>query len=214
MSNYYEVLGVWRDASPSDIEMAAQTLSEHWQAALALHDPIAPDWLQIIEQARQTLLDPETRIAYDQKLVEPHERPVEIFSPGFPWKPYLAALLTVPILLSTFVLVLGAIANADLLTNATELGDSLLVTMIVVSAICFPAALVVLMLSAGVRDAARRLRILERKEVVDPSAMAQVVGEARLSEYADVAVWVTWGSITVVVAMWLWFLALLIGVGI
>lgn len=215
MSNYYEVLGVWRDASHQDIELAAQTLSEHWQAELALHDPLASDWLQIIEQARDTLLDPERRVAYDQQLAAlPHEEAPEIFTPGFPWKPYLAALLTVPILLATFVLVMGAIANSDYLTDATLMGENLIVTMIVVSAISFPCALLVLMLAASVREASRRLTILERKDGVDPSAMARVAGEARLSEYADVAVWVTWGAVLVIVGLWLWFLALLVGIGI
>ena len=139
MSNYYEILGVWRDASPSDIELATQTLFEHWQAQLALHDPIASDWLQIIEQARTTLLDPEARVAYDRQLAAPVEE-APVFSPGFPWRAYLCALLAVPIVLAAFLLLLAGVANSSSLTDSTNFGDALLTTMIVATRLPGPSA--------------------------------------------------------------------------
>ena len=213
MSNYYEILGVWRDASPTDIDLAAETLFEHWRGQLALHDPLASDWLQIIEQSRSTLLDPEARAAYDQQLATPAEE-TEVFAPGFPWRAYLCALLTVPVILSAFVLVLAGIANSAFLTDTTEFGDALLTTMIVASAIAGPCGLIVLMIAARGREAERRLRILETKTGVDPAALAQIEAASRLSEFTDVAVWVTWGAEAVIVAFWVWFVALLVGTGV
>ena len=61
LSNYYEILGVWRDASSGEIEQAAQTANRRYQDALAFGDPHAEEWLQIVKQARETLLEPEAR---------------------------------------------------------------------------------------------------------------------------------------------------------
>ncbi|MGD0272302.1 MAG: hypothetical protein ABSB96_01000 [Gaiellaceae bacterium] len=213
MSNYYEILGVWRDASSSDIDLASQTLFEHWQAQLALRDPLASDWLQIIEQARSTLLDMDARLAYDRLLAAPVEE-TPVFAPGFPWRAYLCALLTVPVILAAFVLVLAGIANSAFLTNSTEFGDTLLTTMIVASAVAAPCGLIVLMIAARGREAERRLRVLETRTGVDPAALAQIEAASRLSEFTDVAVWVTWGAEAVIVAFWVWFVVLLVAVGI
>jgi len=213
MSNYYEILGVWRDASADDIDLAAGTLFEHWQAQLALHDPLAPDWLQIVEQARSTLLDPGARTAYDQQLAAPVEDEDEsVFAPGFPWQAYLCALLAVPVVLAAFILVLGGIANSAFLTNTTDFKDALLTAMIVASAVAGPCALVVLTIAARGRQAQRRLSVLGTQGVVDPAARAQIAAANRLSEFTDVAVWVTWGSVAVIVAFWVWLVVLLLGI--
>lgn len=213
MSNYYEILGVWRDASPQDIELAAQTLSEHWQEALALHDPLASDWLQIVEQARMALLNPETRAVYDEQIAAPEEEAEEIpvVSPGFPWRPYLCALLSVPVLLAGFLLVLAAIANSGNLTDAGSFRDALLTTMIVASAVAFPCGLIVLLLADRGRKEQHRLRLLQlEEEVVDPATRARIEVAGRMSEYTDAAVWVTWGAELVVVALWVWLAVLVV----
>jgi len=50
---------------------------------------------------------------------------------------------------------------------------------------------------------------LERGD--DPLILAQIDATGRLSEYTDVAVWVTWGSDLVVIVMWSWLVVLLVG---
>jgi hypothetical protein len=213
VSNYYEILGVWRDASQADIELSAQTLFEHWQAALALHDPIASDWLQIIEQARNTLIDPPSREAYDRALAAAAEREEEeapVYSPGFPWRPYLCALLAVPVRLATFVLILAVIANSASLTDADAFRDALLTTMLVSSAVAFSCGLVVLVLATQGRREQHRLRVLELEKTAGPAILAQIETAGRLSEYTDVAVWVTWGTELVVTGLWAWFAVLLV----
>jgi hypothetical protein len=216
VSNYYEVLGVWRDASEDDIDLAAQALSDHWKGALALNDPSASDWLQIIERARAVLIDPKAREAYNQQLAASAEEEEEkeeegpVFSPGFPWRPYICALLAVPVLLAAFVLVLGVIANNAFLTDVTEFRDALLTTMLVTSAVAFPCGLVVLVIAARGRREQHRLRMLEIEGETDPVTLAQIDAAGRLSEYTDVAVWVTWGAEVVIVALWIWLTALLV----
>ena len=216
MSNYYEILGVWRDASEDDIDLAAQALADHWKGALALNDPRANDWLQIIEQARAALIDPKAREAYDQQLAasaeeEKEEEEGPVFSPGFPWRPYICALLAVPVLLAAFVLVLAAIANNAFLTDVTEFRDALLTTMLVTSAVAFSCGLVVLLIAARGRREQHRLRMLALEDEVDPSTLAEIEAADRLSEYTDAAVWVTWGAEVVVVAFWVWLIVLLVG---
>ena len=216
MSNYYEILGVWRDASEDDIDLAAQALADHWKGALALNDPLAGDWLKIVEQARTALIDPETREAYDQQLAasteaEREEKEEPVFSPGFPWRPYVCALLAVPVLLAAFVLVLGVIANNAFLTDATAFRDALLTPMLVASAVAFSCGLAVLLIAARGRREQHRLRMLAIESEVDPATLAQIEAAGRLSEYTDAAVWVTWGGEVVVVALWIWLVVLLIG---
>jgi hypothetical protein len=209
MSNYYEVLGVWRDASANDIELAALTLAEHWQAQLGL-DPIAGDWLQIIEQARKTLLDPGARSAYDEQLAAPVEV-TPVFSPGFPWRAYLCALLAVPCILSAFVLVLGAIANSSGLLHSRGFRDALLGPMIVVSAVSFGCGLIILLLASQGRKAQRELRLLTMGQNVDPALLARFEAANRLSEFTDGAAWAASGALVVITAFWVWLAALLIG---
>jgi hypothetical protein len=216
VSNYYEILGVWRDASFDDIDLAAQAVADHWKGALALNDPRANDWLQIIEQARAALIDPKAREAYDQQLAasaeeEKEEEEGPVFSPGFPWRPYICALLAVPVLLAAFVLVLAAIANNAFLTDVTEFRDALLTTMLVTSAVAFSCGLVVLLIAARGRREQHRLRMLALEDEVDPSTLAEIEAADRLSEYTDAAVWVTWGAEVVVVAFWVWLIVLLVG---
>ena len=217
MSNYYEILGVWRDASEDDVDLAAQALADHWKGALALNDPLADDWLKIVDQARATLIDPKTREIYDRELSalaeaerEGNEEPV--FSPGFPWRPYLCALLTVPVLLAAFVLALDLIANNAFLTDANQFIDALLTAMLVSSAVAFPCGLVVLMVAAHGRREQHRLRMLTLENEVGPAMLAEIEAAGRLSEYTDVAVLVTWVSEVVIVAIWLWLVALLLGI--
>jgi hypothetical protein len=217
MSNYYEILGVWRDASEDDVDLAAQALADHWKGALALNDPLADDWLKIVDQARATLIDPKTREIYDRELSalaeaerEGNEEPV--FSPGFPWRPYLCALLTVPVLLAAFVLVLDLIANNAFLTDINQFRDALLTAMLVSSAVAFPCGLVVLMVAAHGRREQHRLRMLTLENEVGPAMLAEIEAAGRLSEYTDVAVLVTWVSEVVIVAIWLWLVALLLGI--
>ncbi len=216
MSNYYEILGVWRDASEDDIDLAAQALADHWKGALALNDPMAGDWLQIIEQARVTLIDPTSREAYDQQLAasaeeEKEEGEAPVLSPGFPWRPYICALLAVPVLLAAFVLVLGVIANHASLTDVSAFRDALLTTMLVTSAVAFSCGLVVLLIAARGRREQHRLRMLALEDEVDPSTLAQIEVSGRLSEYTDAAVLVTWCAELVIVALWVWMVVLVVG---
>ena len=214
MSNYYEILGIWRDSTEDDIDLAAQALDDHWRGALALNDPSATDWLQIIHQARKTLTDPETRAAYDRQLeaaVGQEEEAEPVLSPGFPWRPYLCAILAVPVLLAAFVLVLAVVANGDSLTSATKFRDALLTTMLVASAVAFSCGLVVLLIATRGRREQHRLRMLQLEHGEDPLLVAQIDAAGRLSEYTDVAVWVTWGSDLVVIGLWSWLIVLLVG---
>jgi len=214
VSNYYEILGVWRDASEDDIDLAAQALDDHWRGALALNDPSATDWLQIIHQARKTLTDPETRAAYDRQLdaaAEVEEEAEPVLSPGFPWRPYVCAILAVPVLLAAFVLVLAVVANSDSLANATAFRDALLTTMLVASAVAFSCGLVVLLIAAQGRREQHRLRMLQLEQRENAMTLAQLDAAGRLSEYTDVAVWVTWGSDIVVIGLWIWLIVLLVG---
>ncbi|HEY4977262.1 MAG TPA: DnaJ domain-containing protein [Gaiellaceae bacterium] len=216
MSNYYEILGVWRDASEDDIDLAAQALDDHWRGQLALNDPSATDWLQIIHQARKTLIDPKTREAYDQQLdaaaeEEKEEEEEPVLSPGFPWRPYTCALLAVPVLLAVFVLVLALIANHGNLTNLDAFKDSLLTTLLVTSAVALPLALVVLLIAASGRRKQHNLRLAQLDNESDPVIRADLDALGRLSEYTDVAVWVTWGAVMIVIAAWIWLIVLLVG---
>ncbi len=215
MSNYYEILGVWRDASEDDIDLAAQALEDHWRGALALSDPSATDWLQIIHQARKTLTDPETRAAYDEQLATAVEEAADeeepVLSPGFPWRPYLCAILTVPVLLAGFLLILALVANHADLTSLDGFRDSLLTTLLVASAVALPIGLVVLLIAAQGRRKQHDLRLLQLENESDPVIRAEIDALGRLSEYTDVAVWVTWGSVMIVIAMWVWLTVLLVG---
>jgi len=216
VSNYYEILGVWRDASEDDIDLAALALSDHWKGQLALNDPSATDWLQIIHQARKTLIDPETREAYDRQLdaaaeEEREEEEEVVFSPGFPWRPYTCAILAVPVLLAAFLLVLALIANHANLTDLDAFRDSLLTTLLVTSAVAFSCGLVVLLIAAQGRRKQHSLRMLQLEDESNPVMRADLDALGRLSEYTDVAVWVTWGAVMIVIALWVWLIVLIVG---
>jgi len=216
MSNYYEILGVWRDASEDDIDLAAQALADHWKGALALNDPLAGDWLKIVEQARSTLIDPASREVYDRQLAAQAAQAEQaeetlIYSPGFPWRPYLCALLAVPIVLAAFVLILAAAANSGSLSDASSFADALMTTMIVASAVALPAGLIVLLIAHRGKLEQRQLRILEAEGETDPAVLSRMETANRLSEFTDVAVWVTWAAEVVVVGFWIWLVALLVG---
>jgi len=214
VSNYYEILGVWRDASEDDIDLAAQALADHWKGALALNDPLANDWLKIVEQARVALADPAIRETYDRQLdaaAEEEEEEEPVLSPGFPWRPYTCAILAVPVLLAAFVLVLAVIANYANLTNLDAFRDSLLTTLLVTSAVILLGGLVVLLIAAQGRREQHRLRMLQLENESDPVIRAELDAAGRLSEYTDVAVWVTWGTEVIVIALWIWVIVLLVG---
>jgi hypothetical protein len=214
VSNYYEILGVWRDSSEDDIDLAAQALSDHWKGAQSLNDPSAGDWLQIIEQARATLSDPATRAVYDRQLDAPAEEEVDeepVLSPGFPWRPYTCAILAVAVLLAAFVLVLAMIANHANLTNLDSFRDALLTTLLVASAVALPIGLVVLLIAARGRRELHRLRMLQMEHEDDLVTRAQIDAVGVLSEYTDLAVWVTWGADIIVMAVWVWLIVLLVG---
>lgn len=214
MSNYYEILGVWRDASEDDIDLAAQALDDHWRGQLALNDPSATDWLQIIHQARKTLIDPATREAYDRQLdaiVEEEAEEDLVFSPGFPWRPYTCAILAVPVLLAAFLLVLAVIANHANMTDLDAFRDSLLTTLLVTSAVAFSCGLVVLLIAAQGRRKQHSLRMLLLEDESNPIIRADLDALGRLSEYTDMAVWVTWGAVMIVIALWVWLIVLIVG---
>ena len=137
-------------------------------------------------------------------------KPEILVAPGFPWRPYLCALLSVPVLLATFILVLAAIANRGDLTNADSLRNALLTTMLVVSAAAFSCGLVVLVIANRGRKEQHRLRMLQLEGGADPALEGQLEAAGRLSEYTDVSVWVTWGAEVVVVAFWIWLAVLLV----
>ena len=214
MSNYYEILGVWRDSSEDDIDLAAQALSDHWRGAQSLNDPSAGDWLQIIEHARATLSDPATRAVYDRQLDASAEEEVEeepVLSPGFPWRPYTCAILAVAVLLAAFVLVLAMIANHANLTNLDSFRDALLTTLLVASAVALPIGLVVLLIAARGRRELHRLSMLQLEHGDDLVTRAQIDAAGLLSEYTDLAVWVTWGADVIVMAVWVWLIVLVVG---
>lgn len=217
MSNYYEILGLWRDASEDDIDLAAQALADHWKGALAINDPQAGDWLKIIEQARATLIDPKTREAYDQQLAETaveedkeEEEEGPVISPGFPWRPYSCALLAVPVLLAAFLLILALVANDGSLTSATKFRDALDTILLITSAVAFSCGLVVLLIARQGKKEQHRLRMLALEDENSPLTLAGIDAADRLSEYTDAAVLVTWCSELVVIAVWVWLIVLLV----
>ncbi|MGD0167380.1 MAG: hypothetical protein ABSC51_08835 [Gaiellaceae bacterium] len=212
MSNYYEILGVWRDASEDDIDLAAQAVSDHWKGALALNDPLAADWLKIIEQACSTLIDPASREIYDRQLADQAEQAEEplVYSPGFPWRPYLCALIAVPTVLAAFLLILAVFANSASLTNASAFSDALLTTMLVASAVAVSCGIVVIWIASRVRAAQHELRLMGSREAADPAELARIEGITRMSEFTDIALWVTWIAEIVVTALWVWLAVLVI----
>lgn len=68
--NYYEILEVDRNASPEIIEKAYKTLAKKYHPDLQddIHKKEAEETFKIINEAYQTLSDPEQRSLYDQKI--------------------------------------------------------------------------------------------------------------------------------------------------
>jgi hypothetical protein len=134
-----------------------------------------------------------------------------VLSPGFPWRPYTCAILAVAVLLAAFVLVLAMIANHANLTNLDSFRDALLTTLLVASAVALPIGLVVLLIAARGRKELHRLRMLQLEHGDDLVTRAQIDAAGVLSEYTDLAVWVTWGADIIVMAVWVWLIVLLVG---
>ena len=68
--NYYEILEVDRNASPEIIEKAYKTLAKKYHPDLQdnVHKKESEEIFKIINEAYQTLSDPEQRALYDQKI--------------------------------------------------------------------------------------------------------------------------------------------------
>jgi molecular chaperone DnaJ len=64
--DYYEVLGVSRDASTEDIKKAYRKLARKYHPDVNKNDKDAPEKFKEINEAHEVLSDPEKRARYDQ----------------------------------------------------------------------------------------------------------------------------------------------------
>lgn len=64
--DYYEVLGVSRDASPEEIKKAYRQLARQYHPDVNKEDPEAEEKFKLINEAYQVLSDPEARALYDR----------------------------------------------------------------------------------------------------------------------------------------------------
>ncbi|NLP18636.1 MAG: molecular chaperone DnaJ [Firmicutes bacterium] len=64
--DYYEVLGISRDASPDDIKKAYRKLARKYHPDVNPDDPTAEDKFKEVKQAYDVLSDPQKRAGYDQ----------------------------------------------------------------------------------------------------------------------------------------------------
>jgi molecular chaperone DnaJ len=64
--DYYEVLGVARDASPEEIKKAYRKLARKYHPDVNREDPEAEEKFKLINEAYQVLSDPEARALYDR----------------------------------------------------------------------------------------------------------------------------------------------------
>jgi len=79
--DYYEILGVKRDASNDDIRKAYRKLAHKYHPDVS-KDPKGEEQFKAVAEAYQTLKDPEKRAAYDNL---GRHRPGEEFSPPPEW---------------------------------------------------------------------------------------------------------------------------------
>ena len=68
MRNYYEILGVSNDADADQIKAAYYRLAREYNPALHPGDPNYEQLFADIEEAYETLIDPDIREAYDVEL--------------------------------------------------------------------------------------------------------------------------------------------------
>lgn len=80
--DYYEILGVARDANPDAIKKAYRKLAQKYHPDVS-KDPQGEDKFKEIAEAYETLRDPEKRAAYDQLGTQ---RPGQEFTPPPGWE--------------------------------------------------------------------------------------------------------------------------------
>jgi hypothetical protein len=214
-SNYYEILGIWRDASPGEIEMAAQALLSRYRDALEEGEPDAAERLRAVEDACGTLLNAEARQLYDRRLLAGEEEPAEKRASrvtdvsamrSSSWQPYLCVLLSIPVVLSALAAIIVSLLRIENLTSPVAFGGTIALTLIPASIVAFPLGFAVLVVGARRADAVRRLRLLEKKgTAVDPVALARVRQRAKNYELNNAAIWATRISLAVIVILWVWF---------
>lgn len=74
LANYYEVLGVSRDASDAEVRKAYHKLAIHWHPDKNPSNTAeATRKFQLLQVAESTLLDPEKRAHYDHHLQTLHQ---------------------------------------------------------------------------------------------------------------------------------------------
>jgi hypothetical protein len=164
------------------------------------------------DRAGAILLDPRSRHAYDEELENEPDDEEAVFSPSFPWRPYVCALLAVPVVLSAFIIVLAVIASRSALTNASDLRSEILSPLLVGTAAALPCGLIVLVIAARARRALRSLTMPGVSEVVDPAEQATIDSLSRMSEFTAAATRATWIGLIVIALVWVWFGALHLGI--
>lgn len=75
--NYYEILGVFQDASQADITAAYRRLAMRWHPDRNPNNPEAEEHFKRVAEAYAVLRDPEIRQRYDEQLAEDSEAATE-----------------------------------------------------------------------------------------------------------------------------------------